>query len=143
MASIFLSGRERMPKSERKKRMPKFRRQEWFRFKRLGEKWRIPRGRDSKMRIRRSGKPAMPSIGYRSSKFMRGLHPSGLTEVMINSPKDIERVNPSKQVVRIASSVGSLKREKILTRAKELRIRVLNPGKVEKRGAESAEKIGG
>jgi large subunit ribosomal protein L32e len=132
-----------MPKSERKKRMPKFRRQEWFRFKRLGEKWRIPRGRDSKMRIRRSGKPAMPSIGYRSSKLVRGLHPSGLTEVMVSSPKGIERVNPSKQVVRIASSVGILKREKILTRAKELRIRVLNPGKVEKRGAESAEKTGG
>jgi large subunit ribosomal protein L32e len=143
MASIFLSERERMPKSERKKRMPKFRRQEWFRFKRLGEKWRIPRGRDSKMRIRRGGKAAMPSIGYRSSKLVRGLHPSGLAEVKVSSPKDIERVNPSKQVVRIASSVGSLKREKILTRAKELGIRVLNPGKVEKRGAESTEKTGG
>ena len=85
----------------------------------------------------------MPSIGYRSSKLVRGLHPSGLAEVMVSRPKDIERVNPSKQAIRIASSVGSLKREKILTRAKELSIRVLNPGKVEKRGAESTEKTGG
>jgi large subunit ribosomal protein L32e len=132
-----------MLKSGRKKRMPKFRRQEWFRFKRLGEKWRIPRGKDSKMRVRKSGKPAMPSVGYKSSKLTRGLHPSGLAEVMVNSPRDVELVNPSRQVVRIASSVGKVKREKILARAKELKIRVLNPGVVEKRGVESTEETSG
>jgi len=127
---------------QKKKRGPKFRRQEWFRFKRLGEKWRRPRGKDSKMRMGKSGKPAMPSVGYKSPKLMRGLHPSGLAEVMVSSPRDIEGVNSSKQVVRIASSVGRRKREQIFARAKELGIRVLNP-EVKKRGAEGTEKTGG
>ncbi len=141
-ASIFSSERERMKKSGKKKRMPKFRRQEWFRFRRLGEKWRRPRGKDSKMRMGKSGKPAMPSVGYKSPKLLRGLHPSGLAEVMVSSPRDIEGVNPSRQAVRIASSVGRRKREQILARAKELGIKVLNP-EVKKRGAEGTEETGG
>jgi len=131
-----------MRKSGRKKRMPKFRRQEWFRFRRLGEKWRRPRGKDSKMRMGRSGKPAMPSVGYKSPKLTRGLHPSGLAEVMVSSLRDIEGVNSSRQAVRITSSVGRRKREQILARAKELGIRVLNP-EVKKRGAESTEETSG
>ncbi|MCD6106274.1 MAG: 50S ribosomal protein L32e, partial [Thermoplasmata archaeon] len=34
------------------RKRPEFRRQEWFRYKRLGEKWRRPRGLHSKMRKR-------------------------------------------------------------------------------------------
>jgi len=131
-----------MKKLSKKKSMPKFRRQEWFRFKRLGEKWRRPRGKDSKMRMGRKGKPAMPSVGYKLPKPSRGLHPSGLVEVMVSRPNDIEGVNPSRQVVRIASSVGRRKREQILARAKELGVRVLNPG-VKKHGTEGTEKTGG
>ncbi|MDI6819366.1 MAG: 50S ribosomal protein L32e [Candidatus Hodarchaeaceae archaeon] len=127
---------------EKKRRMPKFRRQEWFRFKKLGEKWRRPRGRDSKMRLGRKGKPAVASVGYRLPRSTRGLHPSGLTEVIINNPKDVERVSPSKQAIRIASGVGRHKRERILARAKELGIRVLNPGG-ERYEAEHAEKVSG
>ena len=110
-----------------KKRAPRFRRQEWFRFARLGEKWRKPRGRDSKMRLGMSGKPAVPSIGYRSPKEVRGVHPSGLIEVRVGTPRELERVDASKQAIRIASSVGRRKREQILARARELKIRVLNP----------------
>jgi len=142
MASLFSSERERMKKSGKKKGMPKFRRQEWFRFRRLGEKWRRPRGKDSKMRMGKSGKPAMPSVGYKLPKPVRGLHPSGFAEVMVSNPKDIEGVNPGRQVIRIASSVGRRKREQILARAKELGIRVLNP-EVKKRGAEGTEETSG
>lgn len=131
-----------MKKLSKKDRKPKFRRQEWFRFKRLGEKWRRPRGKDSKMRVGRRGKPPMPSVGYKSPKITRGLHPSGLVEVVVNSPRDIEGVNPGRQAIRVASSVGRRKRERILARAKELGIRVLNPG-VKKRGAEGTEETSG
>jgi large subunit ribosomal protein L32e len=61
---------------------------------------------------------------------------------MVSSPRDIEGVNPSKQVVRIASSVGRRKREQIFARAKELGIRVLNP-EVKKRGAEGTKETSG
>lgn len=112
----------------KKKHIPKFRRQEWFRFAKLGEKWRRPRGKDSKMRRGMSGKPAMPSIGYRLPKSVRGTHPSGLIEVLVNTPRDLEGFDAGKQAARIASGVGRRKREQILARAREHGIKVLNPG---------------
>jgi len=125
-----------------RKRKPKFRRQEWFRFKRLGEVWRKPRGRDSKMRRGIRGKPAMPSVGYRMPKRLRGLHPSGMVEVLVHNLDKLRRVDPKRQVVRIASAVGGRKRKQILELAKELGVRVLNP-RGEGREAEHAEKAGG
>lgn len=122
----------------RKKRLPKFRRQEWSRYKKLGEKWRKPRGKDSKMRVGSRGKPAAVSIGYRSPKETRGIHPSGFAEVLVYRPQDLGGIDTNRHVARIASSVGKRKREKIIVKAKELGIRVLNPG-VEKREAESKE----
>lgn len=126
-------------KSTRKKCAKKFRRQEWFRFKRLGEKWRRARGRDSKMRLCRKGKPAMPSAGARSPKGLRGVHPSGFAEIRVNNPRELDGLDARKQAVRIASSVGKRKREQILTRAKELGLKVLNP-RGEKSEAEHAKK---
>lgn len=126
----------------RKKRAPKFRRQEWFRFTKLGEKWRKPRGSDSKMRLGIRGKSALVSIGYRSPRSVRGIHPSGLFEILVHGPRDLEGLDAGKQAIRIASGVGGRKREKILARAKELGIRVLNPGG-EKRGAEHTAQTGG
>ena len=84
----------------------------------------------------------MPKIGYRSSKSMRGVHPSGLAEVLVNTPEDVERVDPGKQAIRVASRVGRRKREQILRRAGELGIKVLNPGGG-KREAKYAEKASG
>lgn len=127
---------------EFRRRKPRFRRQEWFRFRRLGERWRKPRGKDSKMRRGIRGKPAMPSVGYRLPKRLRGLHPSGMVEVLVHNPNELRGVDPAKQVVRIASAVGGRKRKQILELAKELRVRVLNP-RGEKREAEHAEKVGG
>jgi len=126
----------------RRKRTPKFRRQEWFRFTKLGEKWRKPRGGDSKMRLGIRGKPAVVSVGYRSPRSVRGIHPSGLGEILVHGPRDLEGLDAGKQAIRIASGVGGRKREKILARAKELGIKVLNPGG-EKRGAEHTAQTSG
>ncbi len=119
----------------KKKRLTKFRRQEWFRFKKLGEKWRKPRGSDSKMRVGKSGKPPTVSIGYRSPKAARGVHPSGLAEILVNNPRDLEGIDARKQAIRIASGVGKRKREQIIAKARGLNLRVLNVG-VEKREIE-------
>lgn len=107
--------------------------------KRLGEKWRKPRGRDSKLRVRKRGKGKMVTIGYRGPRDMRGFHPSGFAEVMINNVNGLDKVNASKQAVRIASSVGRRGREQILKKAEELKIKVLNPG-VKKHEAGHEEK---
>jgi len=109
-----------------KSRRPKFRRQEWFRYKRLGEKWRRPKGLHSKMRKRVKYRPAVVSIGYRGPSAVRGLHPSGFREVIVHNVKDLEGVDPKTEAVRIAATVGLRKRIEIEKRAEELGIRVLN-----------------
>ncbi|MHC1580690.1 MAG: 50S ribosomal protein L32e [Methanopyraceae archaeon] len=113
-------------REELKRKKPKFRRQEWHRYKRLGEKWRRPKGRHSKMRRKFKSKPKMPNPGYRSPTKVRGLHPSGYEEVLVYNPKDLEKIDPERQAARIASRVGKRKRREILKRAKELGIVVLN-----------------
>lgn len=124
-----------------KKRSQKFRRQEWFRFKKLGEKWRKPRGKDSKMRLGMSGKPPVVSVGYKSPQATRHVHPSGLMEVLVNNPRDLGGIDPSRQAVRISSKVGKRKREQIVAKARDLNIKVLNPG-VKKHETERKEEIG-
>ena len=103
-----------------------FLRQEWFRFPRLGEKWRRPRGMHSKMRRHIQYRPNVVSIGYRGPAQVRGLHPSGFEEVMVWNPDQLEKVDPKVQAVRIGSSVGTKKRMAIEAKADELGIRVLN-----------------
>ncbi len=103
-----------------------FLRQEWFRFPRLGEKWRRPRGMHSKMRRHIQYRPNVVSIGYRGPAKVRGLHPSGFEEVMVFNPDQLVKVDPKVQAVRVGSSVGFKKRQAIEQKADELGIRVLN-----------------
>jgi large subunit ribosomal protein L32e len=105
---------------------PAFKRQEWFRYVRLGESWRKPRGLHSKMRKGKRYRINLVSIGYRGPKAVRGLHPSGFQEVMVYRVEDLEEMDPAKQAARIGHSVGSKKREQIEKVADEKGIRVLN-----------------
>lgn len=107
---------------------PKFRRQEWWKHKRIGEKWRKPRGNDSKMRLARKGKAPIVKVGYRSPARTRGTHPSGLSEVLVHNLRDLEKIEPTKQAARISSSVGRKLRGQILEKANERRVKILNPG---------------
>lgn len=107
-------------------RKPKFRRQEWHRYKKLGEKWRKARGKTSKTRRYEGRKPAMPTIGYCSPKATRGLHPSGYQDILVCNLKELENLDPATQAARISSTVGLKKRELMLQKAKELGIKVLN-----------------
>jgi large subunit ribosomal protein L32e len=111
--------------SGRKK--PKFRRQESWRYKRVGDTWRKPHGIDSKMRKKVKGWPVSPTVGYRSPKKTRGLHPSGFVETRVQSVKDLGGIDPELQAIRIARTVGGRKRVEILASAEEKGIHVLNP----------------
>ena len=107
-------------------RRPAFKRQNWFRYKRLGDKWRRPRGIHSKMRRHFKYRIPVAQSGFRGPANVRGLHPSGFEEVRVNSLKEIDNVDPKTQAIRIASTVGDKKREIIVNKADELGIRVLN-----------------
>ena len=111
---------------ERKKREPDFIRQESWRYVRIKENWRRPRGIDSKIRLKKKGYPKMPDIGYRSPKLIRGLHPSGFREVLVYNPSQLDNINPDREAIRIAHSVGKKKRMEIIKKAEELGIKILN-----------------
>ncbi|MEM5853284.1 MAG: 50S ribosomal protein L32e [Candidatus Aenigmatarchaeota archaeon] len=96
-------------------------------YKRLNESWRRPRGMHSKIRKRKKSKIKMPNIGYGAPKNLRYLHPSGLMEVLVYNVKDLEKIDPSKQAIKIAHTVGKKKRQEILKKAEEMKIKVLNP----------------
>lgn len=123
---------EKLKQELSKKRMlnqrkPKFQRPESWRYKRLDTGWRRPKGIDSMIRKREKGQPAMPRIGYRSSKKLRGLHPSGMQEVLVYNIKDMDGLHPKIHAVRIAHRVGDRKRLAIIERADDLGLHVLNP----------------
>ena len=118
-----------------KKKQPAFRRQEWFRYGRLGKTgWRKPKGMQSSQRMNRKYRSPMARVGYRKIASVRGLHPSGFEEVMVHKPADLDGINPERQAVRIGSRVGNRKRAQIHDRADDLGLRVLNRRRFERRG---------
>ena len=113
-------------------RRPKFVRQESWRYGRLAETWRKPKGKDNKMRRQLSGAPRLVKIGYRGPRKARGLHPSGYTDNIVFNVNDLASLDPSKDAARIAHAIGQRKRLLILAEARTKGIKVLNPGKEQK-----------
>ncbi|MFO7619269.1 MAG: 50S ribosomal protein L32e [Thermoplasmata archaeon] len=113
-------------RAHKKSKTPHFKRQEWFRYQKLGDKWRKPRGLHSKMRRHISYRVDVVSIGYRGPKAARGRHPSGFEEVMVHNLGEMDGLDSKRQAIRIAHSVGYLKRMHIALKAEELDLRILN-----------------
>lgn len=107
---------------------PKFVRQESWRYIRLAENWRKPKGVDNKMRKQVSGVPPLVKVGYRGPKRARGLHPSGYRDRLIHNIRDLEKLDPKIDAARIGHSVGRRKRIDIVSRANALGVKVLNRG---------------
>ena len=110
-----------------KKVQPKFRRQEWFRYRRLARTgWRKPKGYQSSQRLNRKYRSPMARVGYGKIASARNLHPSGFEEVLVHRPEDLDDIDPAVQAARVGGTVGGRKRILIHERADELGIRVLN-----------------
>ena len=111
-------------------RRPKFIRQESWRYDRLAENWRKPKGKDNKMRKQKSGMPAIVKVGYRGPRAARGLHPSGYTDNLVHNVNELSRLDPKKDAARLGHTVGKRKRVEMIAKASELGIKVLNAGKL-------------
>jgi len=113
--------------AEKKRSTPHFIRQESWRWIRVKKSWRRPRGKTSKMRLGMRGWPKIVKVGYKRSRKERGLHPSGLEEVIVRRPADLEGINAKTQIVKISHTVGERNRIAIMDRAQTLELKVANP----------------
>ncbi|QCS41662.1 50S ribosomal protein L32e [Natrinema versiforme] len=118
---------ERLLSRRKSEGKPQFNRQDYHKKKRTPESWRRPRGQLSKQRRGVKGKGPKVQAGFRTPKAVRGKHPSGFEEVYVENTDDLEGVDGAREAVRISSSVGARKRERIEELAEEQDVRVLNP----------------
>jgi large subunit ribosomal protein L32e len=125
-----------------KKKKPDFRTQDYFRFKRLGKRWRRPKGLQSKLRIRKGGSGVKPSIGYSSPKaiktFVRYKN-EFLMPVRVSSLNELNAVKTDAVVV-ISSKVGLKKIKQISDAAEKMGLKVFNKKRVKKSARKVAEK---
>ena len=108
----------------------RFKRQDYFRYKKLGTKWRKAKGIQSKMKIGKGGAGLMPKIGYGSPKSEKPF--------IIKNLQDLEKAGKSKTII-ISSGIGLRKTEAILKKADELGIKI--PGRHRKKKIQFRNKL--
>jgi len=103
----------------------KFKRQENWKYKRLTDKWRKPRGANNPIKKGAAGRAANPAAGFGTKRSERYLHPTGLREVLVSNLSDMKGLDPKTQIVRIRGGVGKRKRLDLFKRARETGIKVI------------------
>jgi len=124
-----MSEKTSISKIRKKQKKPTFKRQVWYSRVKINEKWRRPKGLHSKLRRHKKGKGFIPSPGYGSPKSIRGLHPCGLNEVLVKNIKQLDSIDTAKECMRISATLGKKKRIELVAKAKEMKIKILNPTK--------------
>ncbi len=113
-------------RKKQKSKKPEFKQTDSHKKKKLADYWRRPDGIHNKARYAVKGKTPLVEAGYGSPALVKGLHPSGFEDVVVNNSKEIESLK-SGQAARIAHTVGARKRALIEKRASELGLKILNP----------------
>lgn len=114
-------------RKKQKSKKPHFLQTDSHKKKKLKDYWRRPDGIHNKTRYGLKGKCPRVERGFGSPVLVRGLHPSGFEEIIVNTPSDLDSMITLKQAVMIAHTVGGRKREIIEKKAIELGLKILNP----------------
>lgn len=111
-------------RNEMKKKKPKFTGQKARVKKTLKDRYRKPKGSDSKMRQKKKGKIKKINTGYKSPKSTRGLHRKGLKVKVVTTLKDV--VKEGDIGIIISKRVSMKKKIEILKKTIVDKIKVLN-----------------
>jgi large subunit ribosomal protein L32e len=100
----------------------------WWKFPKFENnlRWVKPKGRDNKMRLRIKGYPPIVEVGYRVPDAIRGLHPSGLEPVVVHNVEELDKLDPKRNIIYIASTVGARKRRHIIEKAAGMGFKIAN-----------------
>lgn len=90
------------------------------------------------MRKEKKGWPARVKVGYGTSRAVKGMHPRGFVEKLVEREGDLDGLDPKVHIVRLSRRLGERKKLMFLAKAKELNLHVANPGKEEARPTEEA-----
>ena len=118
-----------------KRKKPKFLRQHWYRYLRLGKtvkskrKWRHLTGGDSKMRLRVRGKPDRPTIGWGAEKSNKG-KVDGFVPVRVETLSQLDSIKKGEAI--IIARIGKKKQIQITAEANKKGIKILNKYRKEK-----------
>jgi large subunit ribosomal protein L32e len=105
---------------------PEFVREESWRYFRLAENWRKPKGIDNHQRKSKKGWPVLVKAGYGGPNISKGLHPSGYTDNLVHNVRELEKLDPKTDGVRLGHGVGKKKRLEIVSKAKEKNFKIFN-----------------
>lgn len=116
-------------RNKMKRKKPKFTGQKAKIKKSLKDRYRKPKGSDSKMRQGKKGKIKKIDTGYKSPKLSRSLHRTGFKVKMVTTLKELTK--DENVGIIISRRVGMKKKIEILKKAVADKMKVLNldPGK--------------
>ena len=114
-------------RKKQKSKKPTFKQTDSHKKKKLADHWRKPDGIHNKTRYSKHGKCPLVEAGYGSPAAVRGLHPSGFEEIIVNNIEEVEALKTGRQAGRIARTVGARKRSLMEKKAAELGLKILNP----------------
>jgi large subunit ribosomal protein L32e len=109
-----------------KRKKPEFVYQDAHKKVRIPWKWRRPRGSGSKMRIGMKGYRRPLEVGWGSPKSVEGLDRNGLMPAVVHNTAELAKLDPKKDIVVIASSVGTKKKITIIEQAAKKGLKISN-----------------
>jgi len=87
------------------------------------QKWRKPKGRDNKMRLKEKGRPPVVSVGYKKPEKLRNKVEGKEIKTVFNT-EDLNKIEKN-QIVLIGK-IGKKKKMEIIKMAEEKKIEIIN-----------------
>jgi large subunit ribosomal protein L32e len=112
----------------KQRQRPHFRKWETWRWGRIPSHWRFPHGIDNKTIRKWKCGTKTPICGYRGPRLVRGMHPCGLRETVVQNIHEIDSLDPKVYCIKIGARVGARKRITLIEKLREKQFKILNLG---------------